>query len=36
MADDRNLTTHIYDESFIESLLKRLPVYGTVLHNWLD
>lgn len=36
MADDRNLTTHIYDESFIESLLKRLPVYDTVLHNWLD
>lgn len=36
MADDRNLTTHTYDESFIESLLRRLPVYDTVLHNWLD
>lgn len=36
MADDRNLTTHTYDESFIESLLLRLPVYDTVLHNWLD
>nr|WP_297934983.1 HI0074 family nucleotidyltransferase substrate-binding subunit [uncultured Lachnoclostridium sp.] len=36
MADDRNLTTHIYDESFIESLLLRLPVYDTVLHHWLQ
>ena len=36
MADDRNLITHIYDESFIESLLRRLPVYDAVLHNWLD
>lgn len=36
MVDDRNLTTHIYDESFIESLLQRLPAYDTVLHNWLQ
>ena len=36
MADDRNLTTHTYDESFIKSLLQRLPVYDTVLHHWLD
>lgn len=36
MADDRNLTTHTYDESFIESLLRRFPVYDAVLHTWLD
>lgn len=36
MADDRNLTTHAYDESFIESLLRRLPMYDTVLHHWLQ
>ncbi len=36
MADDRNLTTHTYDETFIESLLKRLPVYDTVFHIWLQ
>ena len=35
MADDRNLTPHTYDESFIESLLRRLPVYDAVLHKWM-
>lgn len=36
MADDRNLTTHTYDESFVESLLLRFPVYDKILHSWLS
>lgn len=36
MADDRNLTTYTYDESFVESLLLRFPVYDKILHSWLS
>lgn len=35
MADDRNLTTHTYDEVFAESMVQRIKVYDEVLHRWL-
>ena len=35
MVDDRNLTTHTYDESFIKSLISRFPDYDRILHFWL-
>ena len=35
MVDDRNLTTHTYDESFIKSLISRFPDYDRILHSWL-
>lgn len=36
MVDDRNLTTHTYDETFVESLISRFPVYDKVMHSWLE
>lgn len=36
MVDDRNLTTHMYDETFVESLISRFPVYDKVMHSWLE
>lgn len=36
MADDRNLTTHTYDEEFAENMAKRMERYDQLLHDWLD
>lgn len=35
MVDDRNLTTHTYDESFIKSLISRFPDYDRIFRSWL-
>lgn len=36
MVDDRNLTTHTYDEAFAASLIGRFPEYDAVMHSWLE
>ena len=36
MVDDRNLTTHTYDETFVKSLIGRFPAYDAVMHSWLE
>ncbi|MBS6103992.1 HI0074 family nucleotidyltransferase substrate-binding subunit [Megasphaera sp.] len=36
MVDDRNLTTHTYDEAFVVSLIGRFPEYDAVMHSWLE
>lgn len=34
MADDRNLTTHTYDEAFAEAMAVRIKAYADVLKTW--
>lgn len=36
MADDRNLTTHTYDESFAKAVVERIREYDPLLQTWLD
>lgn len=36
MADDRNLTTHTYDESFAKAVVERIRHYDPLLQTWLD
>lgn len=36
MADDRNLTTHTYDELFARAVVKRIRAYDHLLQNWLE
>lgn len=35
MCDDRNLTTHTYDEEFAKELTAKIPEYATLLEKWL-
>ena len=36
MAEDRNLTTHTYDELFARAVVKRIRAYDHLLQNWLE
>lgn len=36
MADDRNLTSHTYDETFAQAVVERIRQYDPLLHFWLD
>ncbi|MGM9517652.1 HI0074 family nucleotidyltransferase substrate-binding subunit [Acidaminococcus timonensis] len=36
MADDRNLTTHTYDESFAKAVVERIREYDPLLQTWLE
>ena len=36
MVDDRNLTTHGYDEELIEEINKKIPAYATLLDTILQ
>lgn len=36
MADDRNLTSHTYDEDLADEIFKKLPRYSTLLKAWFD
>ncbi len=36
MADDRNLTSHTYNETLAEQILSRLPNHLEVLQHWLQ
>ncbi len=35
MADDRNLTTHTYDETFAQAVVERIRHYDPLLQFWL-
>lgn len=35
MVDDRNLTSHTYNEKLAEHIFNQLPVYLRILSNWL-
>lgn len=35
MADDRNLTTHTYDETFAKAVVERIRSYDPLLQFWL-
>lgn len=35
MADDRNLTTHTYDETFAQAVVERIRRYAPLLQLWL-
>ena len=35
MADDRNLTSHTYNEELAQLILSRMPQHATVLKHWL-
>lgn len=35
MADDRNLTTHTYDETFAQAVEERIRRYAPLLQLWL-
>lgn len=35
MADDRNLTTHTYDETFTQAVVERIRRYAPLLQLWL-
>jgi nucleotidyltransferase substrate binding protein (TIGR01987 family) len=36
MADDRNLTSHTYDETFAQAVVERIRHYDPLLQFWLD
>lgn len=36
MVEDRNLTSHVYDESAAEDLAGRLPQHAAFLRKWLE
>ena len=36
MADDQNLTSHTYDETFAQAVVERIRQYDPLLHFWLD
>lgn len=36
MADDRNLTTHTYDEEFAQRMVCRVADYDELLQVWLE
>jgi nucleotidyltransferase substrate binding protein (TIGR01987 family) len=36
MADDRNLTSHTYDETLAAAIFSRLPGHGSLLRAWVD
>jgi nucleotidyltransferase substrate binding protein (TIGR01987 family) len=36
MADDRNLTSHTYDETFAQAVVERIRQYDPLLQFWLD
>ncbi|WP_278675201.1 HI0074 family nucleotidyltransferase substrate-binding subunit [Acidaminococcus fermentans] len=35
MVDDRNLTTHTYDETFAKAVVERIRSYDPLLQFWL-
>lgn len=35
MVNDRNLTTHTYNEALADEIFRKLPVYYELLHNWI-
>lgn len=36
MADDQNLTSHTYDETFAQAVVERIRQYDPLHHFWLD
>ena len=36
MVDDRNLTSHTYNEALAEAIFSRVPRHLAVLQTWLD
>ena len=36
MVDDRNLTSHTYNESLADKIYRSLPEYARLLRRWLD
>jgi len=36
MTDDRNLTTHIYNEPLAEAIYAKIKDYQTLLSDWLN
>lgn len=36
MADDRNLTSHTYNEQLALQIMARIPQHAHVLVQWLD
>ena len=36
MVDDRNLTSHTYNESLAEKICRALPEYARLMRRWLD
>ena len=35
MADDRNLTTHTYNESLADAIYSRIPEHAAIMDAWL-
>lgn len=36
MADDRNLTSHTYNEELAQQIMSRIPQHTDILTLWLD
>ena len=36
MVDDRNLTSHTYNEELADHIFEQLPIYEGILSNWLS
>ncbi|MDX8409569.1 MAG: HI0074 family nucleotidyltransferase substrate-binding subunit [Mariprofundales bacterium] len=36
MVDDRNLTSHTYNEALAQQIYSKLPVYAQLMRRWLD
>ena len=36
MVDDRNLTSHTYEEDVAREIMERLPDHAVVLRGWMS